>query len=215
VRFKNNCAVYSTDKQLTPEGMLLCVKFLYGDKKVEIQEVISQCRTIHSFNESKVSKEIILKGLEISLKAPNHKFTFPWKYYYLGDNSQRKLFEFVLTQKFDAAPSEEQLAGVKSKILNPTLVFFSQKHNPDPFYAKEDYATMACSVQLLALYLAEKGIGYKWSTAAFTRSDFTYELLGIDKEQEEIVGCIMIGHAQNAPKERNRPHLEDILVHCE
>lgn len=182
---------------------------------MEFQDVIDSCRTIHSFTEQRVAKEIILEGLEESLKAPNHKFTFPWKYYFVGEQKQEQIYEWFLKQKFGDNPSEEQKAALAVKIKNPTMILFAQKHNDDPFFAKEDYATMACSVQLLALYLANKRIGYKWSTAPFTSNPFTYKLLGIDADKEEIVGAILIGHAKAPPKERKRPPLNDILVHCE
>lgn len=182
---------------------------------MEFQQVIDQCRTSHAFIDKAVPVEIIENALEQSLKAPNHKFTFPWSYYLLGKETQTKLFNWFAKEKYGAEITSQQIEVFKTKLLNPTMLFIAQKHNSDPLLAKEDYATMSCSVQLMALSLAHKGVSYKWSTSKFTRADFTYNLLGINPDEEEIIGCILIGYPVNPPKERNRPSLSDVLTHCQ
>lgn len=179
----------------------------------EFQELIGQCRTIHRFSNQHVSVDKIVKALELSLQAPNHKFTFPWKYYLVGEESQKKVVKLALELKFGTDYTPDDEASLVPKLVNPKLVFLCQKQNVDPFFAKEDYATMSCSVQIMALSLTEQGLGYKWSTGKFTRDEKLYEILGVDKKREQIIGCIMIGHAENPPKERKRPPLSEVLTY--
>lgn len=177
------------------------------------QQLIDKCRTIHRFKDKSIPEDKIHFALEQSLKSPNHRFTFPWKYYLLGEKSQQKVFDLAVELKHSSSATQDQLKIMRSKILNPRMVILAQKLNSDDFIAKEDYATMACSVQLMALCLAQNDLGYKWSTGKFTRDKRIYNILNIDEKSELIVGCILIGYPEAEAKSRVRPPLEDVLFH--
>jgi nitroreductase len=179
---------------------------------MKFQELISSTRTIHGFTDEKIPDAIINNVIELALMAPNHKFTFPWKFLLLGEKTQSKIFENALKLKFgETIPSEER-DSMQDKLLNPRMLFVIQKRNEDTFTSKEDYATIACSVQILALALAEQKIGYKWSTAKFSTIDSTYKLLDLNIQNEEIVGCILIGKPKGEPKKRVRPSVSEVLT---
>ena len=171
------------------------------------------CRTVHSFEPRSVNEKDVLEALEVSLRAPNHRFTFPWRYIWPGGKQKQALADLAAEIKFSGHPSDAQaVEAVKNKILNPEIIVFCQKVSTDSFQSKEDYATLSCSVQLFALSLAEKGIGYKWSTGKITRDPKTYKILGIDPKEHEIIGFIFAGKASSSPKKRVRPELSDILT---
>lgn len=181
--------------------------------------LLDSCRTVHAFEENSVREEDLLEALEQCLKAPNHKFTFPWKFVWASAEDRERLAALSIELKRgDKHVDSETLNTMKSKILNPELVVMCQEISDDKFQAydsfqlKEDYATMSCSVQLLALSLAEKGIGYKWSTGKVTRNSRAYEILSVNARRHEIVGFIYVGKALNTPKPRRRPLISDVLV---
>lgn len=183
---------------------------------MELQNVIENCRTFHSFTNEKIKIELIEKALSNALLAPNHKFTFPWKFYWLGENKKNELAKINLDlkmQKLDAMSVESQQDMI-NKIIFPEVILFAQKKNEDAFTQKEDYATLSCSIQLFALTLASYGIGYKWSTGKVIRDQRTYDLLGIDPVKEEIIGLIMAGVSAKKAGNRTRPPLNDVLVRC-
>ena len=49
------------------------------------------------------------------------------------------------------------------------------------------------------LSLHAQGIGTKWSTGGVTKHPDTYALLGVDAEQERIVGFLWAGYAATVP----------------
>ena len=67
-------------------------------------------------------------------------------------------------------------------------------------------------MQIFALSLAEKGIGYKWGTGKITRHPKAYEFFGIDQDKEEIIGFIFAGHPARPAGARRRPELSQVLI---
>lgn len=183
---------------------------------MNLQETIEKCRTIHSYKNEKINSEIVEKALSNALMAPNHKFTFPWKFYWVKGEAKSEIAKLnaQLKKKKLGTLSEENEQNVLNKLLNPELIVFSQIKNDDPFVEKEDYATLSCSAQLFGLTLASYGLGYKWSTGKVTREPKTYELLKIDPNKEEIVGFMLAGVIDKPAGKRHRPNLSDVLVHC-
>lgn len=176
--------------------------------------LIESCRTIHKFSDRQVDPALIEQALKNSLLAPNHKFTFPWKFYWVGVETKSKLIELateIKSSKF-ADFSDEDKAKLAAKYKNPEIIVFTQKRHEDSFTSKEDYASLSCAVQLFALSLASSGVGYKWSTGKITRDTATYEILNIDVQNEEIIGFIFAGHAARPPGARKRPELSQVLV---
>lgn len=171
------------------------------------------CRTVHAFEPQSVNEKDVLEALDISLRAPNHRFTFPWRYIWPGKKQKQALADLAARIKFPGGPSDPQaIKAAKNKFLNPEIIVFCQKVSTDSFQSKEDYATLSCSVQLFALSLAEKGIGYKWSTGKVTRDPRAYEILDIDEKALEIIGFIFVGKASSPPKKRLRPQLSEVLT---
>ena len=175
--------------------------------------LLDKCRTAHAFEPNSVKEEVLREALEDSLKAPNHKLTFPWKYLWVRGQVKEAMAELAveIKSKGEKLPPEKE-RGIKKKVLSPELVVFCQQRNENGFRAKEDYATLCCSVQLFALSLAEKDIGYKWSTGKMTRHLKTYEILGIEEDKFEIIGFIFAGRALKKPKKRSRPPLSQVLT---
>ena len=180
----------------------------------DFASLLDSCRTVHAFEPNSISESDLMSCLEQSLKAPNHKFTFPWRYVWADETQKERIAELAVSLKYGEEQADASaIAGLKSKFLNPEIVVFCQKCSDDPFQAKEDYATMSCSVQLFALALAEKGIGYKWSTGGITRDAQSYKILNIDPSEHEIIGFVFVGRASSQAKPRRRPQLNDVLAH--
>lgn len=182
---------------------------------MKLEDLIKERRTVHEYQKVEVDWNIVSRALELSLWSLNHKLTFPWVYYRVGPLAKQKIAE-ILVEKKEAKKgplSEIMQASIRSKILNPSeVIFLGQKKAKDAHQQKEDYATLACSIQLASLYLWEQGLGSKWSTGDFTQSEKTFAALNIDTKEVEIVGCLFVGVAANTPKTTLRPPLAEVLV---
>ena len=76
---------------------------------------------------------------------------------------------------------------------------------------REDYASCACAIQNLMLYLSAAGVASKWSSGPITRDDRFLRLLGIDPEEEFVVGLIWYGYAKVTPAQ-SRKDVADIVT---
>lgn len=174
--------------------------------EIYLSEMMRTRRTIHVFKATPAPpKEIIFEGLSLALCAPNHKVTNPWNFVWVGEDTRRKLWELQSNLK----AKKEELSAVKLKALKdkffqpPVLIAACLKrtNSYDQEIYREDYASVACGLQNLFLYLHAKGIGSKWSTGEITTHPETYEHLGIAPESNEIVGFLWIGYPEVTPVE--------------
>lgn len=180
---------------------------------MSFSELLEQTRTYHNFLPSSVEETFVNKLIENALKAPNHKYTFPWKYIWLKGSAKEKLAQNFLESKRSSLDAElgRDEKFFLNKIMNPEILFLIQEKAQDPFTLKEDYATLSCSVQIMALYLREQKKAYKWSTGGFTRDAKTYDLLNIDTQKEEIIGVLFFGDSEQKLANRRRPQVTDVL----
>ncbi|MCB0351695.1 MAG: nitroreductase [Bdellovibrionales bacterium] len=182
---------------------------------MNILDLILTRRTIHSFATDTVSKEIIEKAVLAGIHAPNHKQTWPWRFYNLKYETRLALgkLDAQIKAKSSATPTSD--AAIKSfehKFMeHGAILVLGLKRTEMPKQAREDYASVACAVQNMSLYLASEGYGTKWSTGKITTLDDTYELLKIDQSEIEIVGFLWIGKAKAEPPMPVRPDLDTFL----
>jgi len=182
---------------------------------MELENIIKDRRTIHEYKSQKVPDSIVEKAVELSLWAPNHKLTNPWKYVWMGAKAREEIAELSvqLKKKKDPSMSDLMQEKLKQKFLEAShLIAILQKKSSDAHQAREDYASIACGIQNASLFLWEKGIGTKWTTGAVTTHEKTYKALNVNAEKEEIVGFLWIGYAEHVPAAPKRPTLDESLV---
>tara|TARA_Y100000589_G_C27056475_1_gene589544 strand:- start:422 stop:970 length:549 start_codon:yes stop_codon:yes gene_type:complete len=175
------------------------------------EEAILNRRTIHSFEKTKVSEKLILKGIEAANHAPCHKLTFPWRYYSIGTKKRNQILELAIDLKSqENVLGEKSKAIIKEKFINPShLLVATQILAKDDFTKKEDYAACSCSIQNMAILFSSFGINIKWSTGSITSNLKTYEIIDINPSFEEIIGFIWVGYGKK-PLEINRPIISEV-----
>lgn len=170
-------------------------------------EAILTRRTVHDYTDREVDPEYIRQSLEAAIRAPNHKLTNPWRFYELGPKSRAEIADIaVLAKREFREITEREEAGIRKKMgTAPVLLLVSQVLDADPGRRKEDYASVACAIQNFSLAMWDFGVSTKWSTGPFTKHPRTYQLIGIDEAQEEIVGGIFAGYPECTPDTPRRP----------
>lgn len=161
-------------------------------------------RTVKAFLQQPVSRSLILDAIEVARWAPNHHLTEPWHFYLLGKDAIRRsvdLTRVVVTERKD-----EKIGEFKAKdaAKRPGWMVVTCRHSEDSLTEREDYASVACAIQNLTLYLSEAGVATKWSTGPITRDSRFYELLGIDEANEFIVGLIWYGYPKITPTQQRK-----------
>jgi nitroreductase len=164
-----------------------------------IERIIRQRRTIQNYLPKKIPEDILFKTLKSALYAPNHKNTFPTKFYILGEMKRRQLanISLLIRHQRGIQISEELKKNVEKKFLDPShLLIIARKNSENQIQSKEDYATISCVVHNISLILWAKGVGIKWSTGELIKRMETYNSLNIDPKEETIEGLIFIGYPE-------------------
>jgi len=178
-----------------------------------LKELIRDRRTIQTFSDEKVDESLVKEALELSLWSLNHKLTFPWFYKIAGRPEREKLSDLAIELKSKKAPLNDAVkASMRTNLMNPShYIAVGIKKSGDAFTDKENYATLACSMQIASLVLWEKGVGSKWTSSGFSTHAKTYEILGISADEIQLEGGLMIGKATKVPPAAKRPTLDEIL----
>ena len=172
------------------------------------QENLLSRRTVYKFNDSRVPDEIVTQALIAASNAPCHKHTHPWRFYSIGKTSRKNLVPIITrlskikAEKKKSTNVEKDVERAISKIQNaPVLFAITTKRNPDdPFREKEDYAATVCALHNMVLSFWSNGVGSLWSTGSVTRESETYQILGINEEEEEIIGFVRAGYPLSTPQ---------------
>lgn len=174
---------------------------------MDFRELVLTRRTVHNYHPDPVPESLVEESLRLSLWAPNHKLTFPWIYTWIQPASRSKLADLAVELKSAKGDlSEVKKKAVRENILNPAhLISLGVKRTPGREH--EDYATLACSVQIMSLFLWQHGIGTKWSTGGWSVHEKTYSVLGLNPDEVSLEGVLMIGRGQGATPVPERPEL--------
>ncbi|MCA8942952.1 MAG: nitroreductase [Planctomycetes bacterium] len=181
---------------------------------MNLRDALHTRRTIHRYKTDALPEGAIERALAAAIMAPNHRLTWPWRFVRVGRDTRARIADLAvrLKQKPDVAWTDELEAKVRDKILNPAeLVVVSIVRHADPSTAREDYAAAACAIQNLTLSLTAEGVGTKWSSGKVTCHAETYELLGIEATEQEIIGFVWAGIAADEPKTPERPPLDGFV----
>ncbi len=164
---------------------------------MDIDQLIKSRRTVHEFEPREISQNILETALELGAWAPNHKLTFPWAFYDFSPEQKQIIARWHVESKNVTSETLRQIEWNKFGAI-PRLVLLLQKIEPDPNRHKEDYASVSCAIQNIALFLWQKGIGTKWSSGKMSRDPRVLEMANC--QNYSSVGFLMIGFPKVTPK---------------
>lgn len=175
-------------------------------------KLAQQRRTIYQFIDQKVEASKLNQCLEAAIWAPNHGLTQPWRFYVIGDQTQQALTQLYAKLRADKraiADSQEHkaiyLKACEHFMANPQIVIVGQVCSLDSIKSKEDYAACACAIQNFQLAAWEQGLGVQWSTGPIINHEKTYQILGIDPAEVELIGILYMGYPQCVPESQRLP----------
>jgi nitroreductase len=184
---------------------------------MHVHEAIRSRRSIFKFRPEPVPAELLERIIGFGVWAPNHHLTEPWRFTALGDETRQRLARRYGELQIRKAPpgaspevrAQVQAGGEAKFLSKPTMVVVSCRQEGDEERRREDFAATCCAVQNIQLAAWAEGVGMQWSTNPLIRDSLTYELLGIDPEQEQIIGFLYLGYAAETPTQQRRP-LSDV-----
>ncbi len=177
----------------------------------EFGEVLRGRRTIELFLQTPVPDALVKEAIEAAIWAPNHHVSEPWKYYLLGQESISSCLNLVrdiVTAKKDARAGEFKAKNWSEK---PGWLVVSCRSSDNELTQTEDYAACCAATQNLLLYLWKAGVGSKWTTGDITQDPRFFDIVGINADNEFVVGLIWYGYPKLTPTQ-SRKGLDDILI---
>jgi len=168
-----------------------------------IANVIKERRSVRTFTDKAVDKELLIELLNDATWAPNHKHREPRNCkLYIGEGRQ-KLVDAVLNSF-----TEEERAK-RGKILSdrflstPAQIVVYINEDPRQIQRDEDYAATCAFMQNFQLLAWERGLGCVWKSGGLNYNPLFIEGLGLTRGQR-IVGILHLGYFDKAPEGKAR-----------
>lgn len=191
----------------------------------QIFDLIRSRRTCYQFmdkSEYPLDSAQLEKCLQAAIYAPNHKLTQPWRFWVLGEQYKTKLAHIYAdnraikknTPEDDCYQCFYDLAIEKFAKI-PTVILVGQQKSANPVTSKEDYAACSCAIQNFQLMAWQQHIGVQWSTGPIINDARTFDILGIDANEIELIGALYVGNIDaNCQPNNNlkRKSVEEVTV---
>lgn len=176
----------------------------------EFAEVLQGRRTIELFLHTPIPENLVREAIEAATWAPNHHVTEPWRFYLLGKESIERCLDLC----FDIATAKKgEKAGAfkrESWSQKPGWLVVTCKKSDNKLTQREDYGATCAAVQNALLYLWKAGVGSKWTSGPITRDARFFDILGIDENEEFVVGLIWYGYPKVTPSQ-SRKEVDEVL----
>ena len=142
---------------------------------------------VHKFSEKTVSEEVVARALACQFWAPNHKLKGSWRLVSLGPESRLTAARLSAQAPGKAESRFEALRHVPGCFVVACKAYYME----DRVDKEEQRALLA--VHNLALGLSSQGLGVKWVTGAISESYELWTLLGLEPNEEVVVGLLWHG----------------------
>lgn len=176
-----------------------------------IAKVISERRTVRSFKQEPVSRELITQLLELSTWAPNHRLREPWRFIAFFDEGRD-----VLKQAVMKAPKPEPKPGMvphqhKKRGPVPCQIVVVVSESESQKEREEDYAATCALIQNFQLAAWEVGLGVTWVSAPFIHAVEFKSGIGVS-DDEKVVALLNVGYPESIPTSAKRQPINDKLT---
>lgn len=184
---------------------------------METLKSIEQRRSIRSFTNEVVKKEIIEDILNCGRLAPSAKNRQPWHFVVVKEGVKDKIADIMInyTINNDDKTIEREKFGYKSSV-NPTAKIIKQapilvlifREKNDNWIIGDNLSIGAC-VQNMCLRATDLGIGSLWIRDTVYVAEDVAKMLG--HGDMELNCALALGYANEEPKMRPRKELKDIV----
>ena len=176
----------------------------------EFARVLRGRRTIDQFIQTAVPKELVLDAIELATWAPNHYVSEPWRFILPGEETIKRIVDLNATIVAEKKSPEHGEHKRRQWSEKPGWLIVTSPYNDDEVREREDYAACSAAVQNFMLYLWKAGVGTKWTSGPITRDKRFFEIIGVDRYAEFVVGMIWYGYPKITPAQ-SRKGLHEVL----
>lgn len=184
---------------------------------LSIIDAIRQRRTVRQFVDRPVQRDSLERMLEAARWAPNHRLTFPWRFFVLEKDGPGRARVAELTREwtYDSNPqlpepkrTETARTAAQEVLDAPAFMYAYALPGPNDEVTRENYAAVCIAVQNLQLAAVAEGLAVGWSTGKPARHAALPNALGADTSWQ-LVAALYIGYPAVEP----RPQRPEVSQH--
>lgn len=148
--------------------------------------------------------------LRLAARAPDHGKLTPWRFVVLEGEAKSKFVDALRAMAPRQDNPDKAMAALGKISAPPTTVavISAPKPGKKPLWEQELSAAAVCTLMLVAA--EAMGFGANWITDWYSYDAEAVALLGL-AEGERVAGFVHIGTCSEAPLERVRPHMAEIV----
>ena len=143
------------------------------ETNVSVYEALYQRRMAWSFKDEAVPREVLDRLLETAVWAPNHRLTEPWRVFVLekGSEALEKAAGLAHDFRMQTQGNQQRADATRQSMLDtPVVMYLYYTPGRDEEGTKENYASVCCAVQNMALAGVAEGLAVTWETGGPTRT---------------------------------------------
>ena len=177
------------------------------ETNVTVYEALYRRRMAWDFKDQPVPKDALDRMLDTAVWAPNHRLTEPWRFFVLEKGSAALEKVAGLAHDFAMQPSgnAQRAEATRHSLLNtPVLVYMYSTPGRDEEGTRENYASVCCAAQNIALAGVAEGLAVTWETGGPTRHPDLARTLGAEDDWTLAI-MLSIGYSDEAPNSQRTP----------
>lgn len=155
--------------------------------------------------------EELMDLLRLAARVPDHGKLFPWRFILLRGQAKAELaarYEQLAKHR----PDPDKAANVLFKLKVPPLaVVVVSRVSEGPIPAWEQLLSAGACCENLTIAATAMGYGVNWITDWYSYDPKATALLGLEAN-EQVAGVLLIGTPTEAPLERVRPEVEELVT---
>lgn len=190
---------------------------IYGRKSPELLNYLLRRRsvsakTLRDPGPDRAQIDIILKA---AARVPDHGKMFPWFFIVFEGDARKKAGEVFRAawKKREPAAAPAKLDLEAEKFLRaPVVIALVSRIRPGKHPAWEQILSAGAAAQNLILAANALGFGVNWLTEWVAFDDHVKAELSLDA-QDNIAGFFYIGTPSEAPQERDRPDMAELITY--
>jgi nitroreductase len=153
--------------------------------------------------------------LTIATRVPDHGKLAPWRFIIFEGNARERVGEMIAEAFAAKKPgvTADQLAFERNRLARAPLVIAVVSRAGPHVKIPEWEQQLSAGASCMALVLASHALGFaaSWITEWYAYDRGVLERLGL-APNERIAGFVHIGRPRQAPEDRDRPRLSDVVT---
>ena len=177
------------------------------ETNVSVYEALYQRRMAWSFKDQAVPREVLDRLLETAVWAPNHRLTEPWRVFVLEKGSQalEKAADLAHDFRMQAQGNQQRADATRQSMMDtPVIMYLYYTPGRDEEGTKENYASVCCAAQNMALAGVAEGLAVTWETGGPTRHPDLGKALGAE-DGWMLATMLSIGYPDEEPPSTRTP----------